>query len=309
MAKIVNLSEFSNDSLEKSASANENGISAIFNYNGNNVTFKAKNGIVYVNATEMAKPFGKRPVDYLRLPSTNELMKVMVNRIESFDCLHDNPDVRFSHIVENKLVITVKGGIPGKSEQGTWLHEDIAIDFAQWLSVDFRLWCNDKIKELLTTGRAEIRTCVQPQTRGQELVLSTLTGVDFMSNALRMNDASKAALFNKASEALAEKDIAYIPAIDYVDSRGRLLSATELLQRNKIYISVNKFNKLMMIEGFLEEMSRSSSKGGVKHFKSLTDKGLEFGENQVSPHNPRETQPLYYEGKFRQLLSILKIID
>ena len=42
MAKIVNLSEFSNDSLEKSASANETGISRIFNYNGSNVTFKIK---------------------------------------------------------------------------------------------------------------------------------------------------------------------------------------------------------------------------------------------------------------------------
>ena len=124
-----------------------------------------------------------------------------------------------------------------------------------------------------------------------------------------MNDVSKVALFNKASKDLANKGIAYIPAIDYVDSKGQLLSATELLKRNQIFVSVNKFNGLMMIEGFLEDKTRPSSKGGVKHFKSLTDKGLEFGENQVSPHNPRETQPLYYEGKFRQLLSILKIID
>lgn len=32
------------------------------------------------------------------------------------------------------------------------MHEDVALDFAQWLSVDFRLWCNDKIKELMKTG-------------------------------------------------------------------------------------------------------------------------------------------------------------
>lgn len=30
--------------------------------------------------------------------------------------------------------------------------EDLALDFAQWLSVDFKLWCNDRIKELLTIG-------------------------------------------------------------------------------------------------------------------------------------------------------------
>ena len=32
------------------------------------------------------------------------------------------------------------------------MHEDIALDFAQWLSVDFRLWCNDRLKELMKTG-------------------------------------------------------------------------------------------------------------------------------------------------------------
>ena len=293
MTKIVDFSDLSNDSLVNSASANENGIISVFNYNGGNVTFKTEDGVVYVNATEMAKQFNKQPSDWTRQKSSNEF-------IDSLSAVRGIP--------RSELVIVKQGG-NNKSSQGAWFHEDVAIEFARWLSPTFSIWCNDKIKELLTTGKAEIRTCVQPQTRGQELVLSTLTGVDFMSNALRMNDASKAALFNKASEALAEKGIAYIPAIDYVDSKGRLLSATELLQRNKIYISVNKFNKLMMIEGFLEEMSRSSSKGGVKHFKSLTNKGLEFGENQVSPHNPRETQPLYYEGKFRQLLSILKIID
>lgn len=32
------------------------------------------------------------------------------------------------------------------------MHEDLALIFAQWLSPQFYLWCNDHIKELLTTG-------------------------------------------------------------------------------------------------------------------------------------------------------------
>lgn len=36
------------------------------------------------------------------------------------------------------------------------MHEDVALDFAQWLSVDFKLWCNDRIKELLTQGVATV---------------------------------------------------------------------------------------------------------------------------------------------------------
>lgn len=287
MTNIVNASEFSNDSLEKSALANENGIISVFNYNGGNVTFKTEDGVVYVNATEMSKQFGKRPSKWLELPSAKEFLSTLQTIRKS-----------------DSLVKTIEG-----KNGGTWMHEDVAIEFARWLSPAFSIWCNDKIKELLTTGKTEIKTCVQPQTKGQELVLSTFSGIDFIANALRMNDVSKVALFNKASKDLANKGIAYIPAIDYVDSKGQLLSATELLKRNQIFVSVNKFNGLMIIEGFLEDKTRPSSKGGVKHFKSLTDKGLEFGENQVSPHNPRETQPLYYEGKFRQLLSVLKMID
>lgn len=105
----------------------------IFQYNGNPVTFQLGNGDLRVNATEMAKPFDKRPIDYLRLPSTNELIKAKVRK---------------SHIDGNQLVRTERGG----SNPGTWFHEDIALDFAQWLSVDFRLWCNDRIKELLRHG-------------------------------------------------------------------------------------------------------------------------------------------------------------
>ena len=47
------------------------------------------------------------------------------------------------------ILKVVKGGL---GEQGTWMCEDLALDFAQWLSVEFRLWCNDRIKELLKHG-------------------------------------------------------------------------------------------------------------------------------------------------------------
>lgn len=105
----------------------------LFNYNGNNVSFRKEGDNVFVNATEMAKHFGKRPIDYLKLTSTIELIEAKVRK---------------NHIAENQLVITERGGL----NPGTWLNEDLAIDFAQWLSVDFRLWVADRIKQLLKTG-------------------------------------------------------------------------------------------------------------------------------------------------------------
>lgn len=35
----------------------------VFSYKGSNVTFSNENGM-WVNATEMAKPFGKKPIDW-----------------------------------------------------------------------------------------------------------------------------------------------------------------------------------------------------------------------------------------------------
>lgn len=110
----------------------------VYSYKGSKISFMNSDSVM-INATQMAKPFGKRPVDYLRLPSTNELI---------------NAIVRKSHISENQLVTSKQGS--AENGGGTWMHEDIALDFAQWLSVDFRLWVNDRIKELLKTGVATV---------------------------------------------------------------------------------------------------------------------------------------------------------
>ena len=34
----------------------------------------------------------------------------------------------------------------GNSDNGTWMHEDLVIDFAQLSSVPFRVWCTQKPK-------------------------------------------------------------------------------------------------------------------------------------------------------------------
>lgn len=70
-----------------------------------------------VNAKEMAKPFDKRPVDWLRLPSAASFIETLTS-------------VRKSHSEEYQAVMTVNGG----STPGTWLHEDVALEFASWLS-------------------------------------------------------------------------------------------------------------------------------------------------------------------------------
>ena len=91
-----------------------------------------------VNATEMAKSFDKRPAKWLELPSTKEFLAALTAIRKS----------------DTALIQTNSGGINGGG--GTWMHEDVALEFARWLSPAFAIWCNDRIKELLTQGVATV---------------------------------------------------------------------------------------------------------------------------------------------------------
>jgi len=46
------------------------------------------------------------------------------------------------------LVLSIKGGNT-KQIQGTWVHPEIAIDLAQWVSVEFRIWANRTLKQVI----------------------------------------------------------------------------------------------------------------------------------------------------------------
>lgn len=127
----------------------------IFQYNGSSITFQ-KGDNVMVNATEMAKPFNKRPNDFLILKSTNELTNSLSAK---------------TGIPVTGLVIVNQGG----NNQGTWMHEDLALVFAQWLSPDFYLWCNDRIKELLQYGITATQPTLEQMINNPDLVISLAT--------------------------------------------------------------------------------------------------------------------------------------
>jgi hypothetical protein len=87
----------------------------VFTYNGSPITFQLGNGAAMINATEMAKPFGKVPAKWLELPSTLKF-------IESLAAIRKSD--------RSDLIKTING-------VGTWMHEDVAIEFARWLAPAF----------------------------------------------------------------------------------------------------------------------------------------------------------------------------
>lgn len=136
---------------------------------------------------------------------------------------------------------------------------------------------------------------------GEERVKSIIAVAKGLQDLLKASDASVAAYINKGIEPMN------LPPIEYVPSKGVKFSATALLKQFGRKESINLFNARMEELGYLATKQRksTSSKSGFKNFKCLTDKGLDFGENMVSPHNEKETQPHYYEDRFQELLGIL----
>lgn len=130
-----------------------------------------------------------------------------------------------------------------------------------------------------------------------------MTALTMALDILKPSDVSRLACVTRFYErnGLPTKDLP-----TYVEKKRVSFSATKLLEDRGKPMSAVLFNKLMVIDGLLEEKERPSSSGGVKKFKMLTEKGLEYGENLVSPKNEKEVQPYYFEDSFDVLLDKLK---
>lgn len=100
-------------------------------FEGDKVQFNL-NG--YINATFIAKKHGKRAQHWLDNDQTKELINEISKAI-------------FPAFEQNQLVI-VKSGAPSTGG-GTWIHPDLAVHFAYWLSPKFAVWVGKQIEQIL----------------------------------------------------------------------------------------------------------------------------------------------------------------
>ena len=126
----------------------------IFQYNGSPISFQ-KGDSVMVNATEMAKSFGKSPKDFLKTEQTKRVIAALSE---------------VKKILSSDLVRVIYG-----DNGGTWMHEDVAIEFARWLNPAFAIWCNDRIKELLTVGMTATQPTLEQMIDNPDLVIKLAT--------------------------------------------------------------------------------------------------------------------------------------
>ena len=214
----------------------------IFQYHGNPISFHKGENLM-VNATQMAKPFNKSPKDFLKTEQSKRFIEALseVKKILSSD------------------LVKVTYGNNG----GTWMHEDVALEFARWLSPAFAIWCNDRIKELLMKGTVSTGTTQTDYTCNE----NTHGSVDNLSG-----------LLTEIEEELSE--------------------SISMLQHKKDRISYLKY-RLEREETLSEGTTQSQFEQRISRLEQMIQNYLSGDNGSVTPvnKNPETTTHPFYAKK------------
>jgi phage regulator Rha-like protein len=142
----------------------------------------------------------------------------------------------------------------------------------------------------------------------QSNIPATLALVECAANLLRASDSGRIVMLKKAGQAIGA-DTSFLPSYTEDSAPGHVgamdtASATQLLRDYGINSSAAAFNERLYQIGLLERRERKSTGGKVKHFWCITNEGLAYGKNVVSPQSPRETQPHWYRDQFAELVAL-----
>lgn len=178
----------------------------------------------WFNATEVASSFGKRPIDWLNLESTQQYISDLC---EIFKC------------EESSLLKTKRG----RHDGGSWFSPKLSIPFARWLDSKFAIWCDMQIDNILHTQpqshqlpepptRSAINGCL---TRDQQDVIKALVKEraealpkEMQAGAtIRCWSAIKKKFGCSYKEVSAENFVNVISLLSRLPLEGELLAAPE----------------------------------------------------------------------------------
>lgn len=237
----------------------------VFQYNGSPITFQIGKATM-VNATQMAKPFGKTTKDWLRTKQSQEFISSLST-------------VRQISLTE--LVIVNQGNF-SSTLQGTWMHEDVALEFARWLSPQFAIWCNDRIKELMRYGMTATTQTIDSILADPENAIKLLTALK--DERRKVKDLE---VRNKAYEVQHRKLLkenfkqmerleAQAPKVEYADNillSERTYTTTEIAKL--LNMSACKLNRLLSEKGVLYRQQNQWLLSPAFHTKGyITTKAL-----------------------------------
>ncbi len=228
------------------------------------------------------------------LGSKRQFANWIKNRLDECDAVENEDYTSF-----NKIVKRENGG-------GTTITEYIIkLDTAKEMAMLER---NEKGKQVRRYF-IEVEKKYKALSQNTNTILQVpfdevIKAVSVIAGDLKVNEASKLLMYEKTCNSYGVAT-EFLPK--YEDNGSReIRPATELLKRIGASIKTAAFNQLLIKNGFLEERSRKSTKSDeLRYFKALTEKGLQYGENLISPKNQKEVQPYYYANTFKELYDLV----
>lgn len=140
----------------------------LLDFQSSNIRFENRDGRVWVSLTDMAKASGKLLGNWNQLNSTKEFLYALES------------DIGYP------ISETIKGGVPSK--QGTWAIEEVAIEFAGWCSVQFKIWTLRQIKTLMSQGYVALPQTQQPKLPAHKLAEDISESIVKIQNNLSDNN-------------------------------------------------------------------------------------------------------------------------
>jgi hypothetical protein len=155
-----------------------------FIYNEQTVDFLSSgDDNLMVNATQMAKIFGKDVFQFTRIDDTKKFISA---------CLKPQNCGLLGIKTEEDLIIS-------RQKSGTWMHRVLALKFAAWLDSDFEVWVFSTIDQILLGHYREqreataekIRAEQQLELKKKELLEKYPEFIDFLELQGKISDAEK----------------------------------------------------------------------------------------------------------------------
>ena len=182
------------------------------NFNGFNVSFRNDG---YLNATAIAKMFGKQPRDYIKTEQTQEYLTELAAHLTTKTKILVN---------KNQLVAVKNGG----NERGTWLHPKLAIHFARWLDSKFAVWCDEQIEKILgSTPSDKINEYEKQQIK------------DAVNKRHRRTEETHQAIYTKLHQFIGVNSYHEIPANRFQDALQFIGSTADTPSKPSNHITVH----------------------------------------------------------------------
>ena len=157
----------------------------------------------YLNATVVAAHFNRRVGSYLKSERTQEYIAALAEKLS----------VTPKRATEDNQIVIIK---QGGTEQGTWLHPKLAVDFARWLDPKFAVWCDEQIEQILSgSPKLETQTTID-ERRGLVDAVKLLVvrcGIDYSAAYRMVHQRFGVAHIDQIAAPLLPSAVAYVHSL------------------------------------------------------------------------------------------------